>query len=298
MFSELFIFSLSLFIFSCNGGKESPNDKNRIPLVEYSRVTAKMLDESSGIIKSRQHDNTYWIHNDSGDEARIFAINKNGELLFPEGSDNYRGLYITGATNVDWEDIANDDQGNLYISDMGNNANKRKDMAIYIVKEPDPLTVTSVPAVSRIPVYYPDQTEFPPKKDNFDTEAMFWTGGKIYVMTKHRADTYTRLYRLDSLKTDKPNGLTYLGTFDTGEKVTAADVSPDGKSIAVLTYKNVWLFTQTKTSKYWLDGEAKMLPIAAIQDEGICFDGADVLVITNEQRSIYRVPVKDLRPVD
>lgn len=298
MFSQLLILLFSFFLLACNGGKENPADKNRIPLVETAHVTAKMLDESSGIIKSRQYDNTYWIHNDSGDEARIFAINKNGELIYPEGSDNYRGVYITGATNVDWEEIANDDQGNLYISDMGNNANKRKDMVIYVVREPNPAKDTSVPVVSRIPVYYPDQTEFPPKKDNFDTEAMFWTGGKLYVMTKHRADTYTRLYRLDSLKTDKPNGLTYLGTYNTGEKVTAADVTPDGKTIAVLTYKSVWLFTQTDQSKYWLDGKARMLPISAVQDEGICFDGPDTLVITNEQRSIFRVPVKDLKPVN
>ncbi len=297
MVPDLFVLMISFLFLSCAGDTAGQQDKNRVSLLEYGRVTAKMLDESSGIIKSRLHQNTFWIHNDSGDEARIFAVTRTGDLISPAGVQNYRGIYVPGAQNVDWEDIASDDAGHLFLEDMGNNANKRKDLTIYKIKEPDPVKDTTATLVEKYVVYFPDQTEFPPKKDNFDTEAMFWTGGKLYILTKHRADTFTRLFRLDSLKTDRPNGLTYLGTYNTGEKVTAADVTADGKQIAVLTYKSVWLFTQTQSSSHWLDGEARMLPISAIQDEGVCFDTPDTLVITNEQRSIYRLPVADLKPV-
>jgi sugar lactone lactonase YvrE len=34
-------------------------------------------------------------------------------------------------TNIDWEDITKDKDGNLYVGDFGNNDNERKDLCIY-----------------------------------------------------------------------------------------------------------------------------------------------------------------------
>ena len=45
---------------------------------------------------------------------------------------------VTGATFHDWEDIAIDDAGHLYLGDIGNNDAKRDTLAVYEIDEPDP----------------------------------------------------------------------------------------------------------------------------------------------------------------
>src|SRR5262247_3074948 len=56
------------------------------------------ITEASGIAASRMNYNVLWTHNDSGNPAQIFPFTKSGTNL---------GIYsVSGATNVDWEDIA------------------------------------------------------------------------------------------------------------------------------------------------------------------------------------------------
>src|ERR1700742_571857 len=44
------------------------------------RLQTRALDEISGIAASGINDNIYYIHNDSGDTSRFFAIKPDGEL--------------------------------------------------------------------------------------------------------------------------------------------------------------------------------------------------------------------------
>lgn len=37
---------------------------------------------------------------------------------------------MLNAPNTDWEDLTMDDKGNLYIADVGNNLNERKDLCV------------------------------------------------------------------------------------------------------------------------------------------------------------------------
>ncbi|MCI0514973.1 hypothetical protein L0128_17295 [candidate division KSB1 bacterium] len=260
----------------------------------FSKIKARFVDECSGMVRSRQHADVYWIHNDSGDEARIFAINQQGELIQPANTLEYRGIPIADARNIDWEDITTDDSGNLIIGDTGNNDNRRQDLAIYLLSEPDPTDSGVVPP-KKIRFYYPDQHEFPPEKRNFDAEAIFWANGKIYLLTKHRSDNDTKLYRFDSLHDSEPNQLTLLDTFNILGQVTAADASPDGKKLAVLTYNAIWMFESVEGDDYF-HGNIHWLPIQAGQCEAICFDG-DILVVSNEGGKLYRIPLTDLLPV-
>ncbi len=50
-------------------------DEDTTPLLErLGTVAYEPIDELSGIVKSRTYPDVYWVHNDSGDEARIFAV--------------------------------------------------------------------------------------------------------------------------------------------------------------------------------------------------------------------------------
>ncbi len=267
-------------------------------LTPYSKFNSPLINESSGIVKSRTYENLYWTHNDSGDSARLFPVNRDGELLKPEWMrGTFEGIAIGNAFNVDWEELAIDNHGNLYIGAFGNNGNARRDLGVYVLREPYPAASSSARALKLIPFEYPDQKSFPPEKRNFDREAFFWANGKLYFLTKHRSDTRTKLYRLDSEETKKVNTLTYLSSYETKKWVTAADATVDGSKIAVLTTEGAWVFEKTESSDDYLAGQAFHKKFKAKQCEAICWDDEETLIITNEQQDLYMLKIKEFEKV-
>lgn len=285
------------------------------PLTAFAKVEFKPIDEMSGIVRSRRYDNTYWVHNDSGDSARFFAITGNGAVIAPTFRNRkedsgavvldpgFKGVTVEVAQNVDWEDIAYDGD-NLFLCDTGNNDNHRRDLGIYKVKEPNPTLTEATRPLTWMPVFYEDQAEFPPKERHFDCEAVFWLKGKLYFVTKHRfpdgrlPDASANLYRMDTQWSDKPNRLKKLDSIKTlGGWVTAADMSSDGKTLAVLCHAmqpGIWLFDSPKNGDQFFQGRKRYLPITGVQQcEAICWDGPDHLIITNEQREMFRVSVSE-----
>ncbi|MCS4143067.1 hypothetical protein GGQ15_003470, partial [Salinibacter ruber] len=53
------------------GDAQSPDST---VLNRTGRVAHTLIDETSGIVRSRWQENVWWVHNDSGDAPRIFAI--------------------------------------------------------------------------------------------------------------------------------------------------------------------------------------------------------------------------------
>jgi hypothetical protein len=75
------------------------------------------------------YNNNIITHNDSGGQANLYEINAStGAVL--------RTVAITNATNVDWEDIAQD-AFYIYIGDIGNNFGNRTDLKIYKISKED-----------------------------------------------------------------------------------------------------------------------------------------------------------------
>jgi hypothetical protein len=72
-------------------------------------------------------------------------------------------------------------------------------------------------------------------------------------------------------------------------------VTPERKQLAVLTYSDAWLFKAQAPGIQYFSGNIYRLPIIAGQCEGICFDG-DALLISNEQRELFRLPLQQLEP--
>ncbi len=289
-------------------------------LQDVTSVAHPPLSEISGIVRSRTYPGVWWVHNDSGDEPRLFAIDAQGHVVMParlrnryyaqefeEGKEPWPGISMLNSAHVDWEDITIDD-GRLYIADMGNNGNARRDLGFYIVNEPNPqATDRGARPISFIPVAYPDQESYPPEDWRFDCEAVFVSGGRLYLLTKHRAEgrvdrlTYgTNLYRLDTTHSDRENILTLVSAGGELPLVpTAADLSPDGKRLAVLSYDGVWMFEAPDASDDWLGGKAWRLAISPMrlrQAEGICWDDETTVRIVNEQRDLFTLDVKHLKP--
>ncbi len=249
-----------------------------------------VVDEASGLVVSSRWPGIWWAHNDSGDSPRLFAVRPDGSVV--------REVPVQGAQAVDWEDLTLDLRNTLWIADLGNNSNHRQDLTIYALPEPDP-SGTEPAVVSRtLRVRFLDQEAFPdPAKMNFDAEALFTDGGRLFVLSKHRSDTFTTLYEVPLEQGDDVY-LLPLGTFDVGGDpanyggmVTAADLHPSGRYLAVLTYHALWVFERPDDGRSWLSKPVHSVKLdqeLADQCEGVAWDGWSV-VFVNEDRRIFRV---------
>src|SRR4051794_23165007 len=142
---------------------------------QVGTATDSRLKEVSGVVQSRAHPNVLWVHNDSGDTARMFAIQRNGTMI--------REYALAGADAIDWEDVAlfpgsNGGRDALYFGDIGDNAKARAYITIYAIDEPDPATETTTSAVHSQRLLYPDGPH--------DAEAMFVDPATrdLFIVTK------------------------------------------------------------------------------------------------------------------
>src|SRR5262245_15366788 len=93
------------------------------------RFDPRAIPEASGIVKSRRHPGIFWVHNDSGNAPLLFAVRSDGRVV---------RRFRLAIPNLDWEDIAIDARGHLYLGDIGNNTGLLRVRTIYRIDEPDP----------------------------------------------------------------------------------------------------------------------------------------------------------------
>lgn len=143
------------------------------------------LTESSGAIF---FNNKLITHNDSGGENKLYELDLNSGLVT-------RTVTISNATNIDWEDITQDDTS-IYIGDIGNNNGTRTDLKIYKVSKSDYMSSTSITAET-ISYSYSDQTDFTSNSNNtiWDAEALVsFDANNLLVFTKNWVDGVTKAY--------------------------------------------------------------------------------------------------------
>lgn len=133
--------------------------------------------EVSGVVASRQWPGVLWTINDSGDEPRIYPMDRRGILQKSARSADAPGVLIGGVVNSDWEAIAVDASGHVIVGDVGNNSNGRRDLALHYVLEPEP-TAGYTGLLKTIFVRYPEQQAWPAPQDdfNYDCEGIFTKG--------------------------------------------------------------------------------------------------------------------------
>lgn len=261
----------------------------------------EIVEETSGI---EVVDGDIWTFNDSGGESEIYVCDTQGNLK--------RTVNIKKAKNQDWEDITQDDAGHIYIGDFGNNRNKRKDLTIYKIKSKKALTKDKVKQ-EKITFRFEDQKDFPPKANEmvYDCESVIWHAGSLYLFTKHRSfPMSTSIYKIP----DQPGDYVAkkLDTFYTGEAlkgehrlydywVTAADISPDGRSIALLSGNKMWLITDFDGDDFF-GGTIREISLGErTQKEAIAFKSNCEIYITDEYwgdtdkgRNLYLLNVEDI----
>ena len=261
--------------------------------VRAGKLEHPALRESSGIVASRKHPGVFWTMNDSGNPRRLFAVDATGKSL--------RTVKLKGAANVDWEDIAADAHGKLYVADVGDNSRRRRSLTIYVLSEPDPRAADA----DAVAVERTTRFRYPRGHGPFDCEAMFVHAGQAYLVTKE--PLAGRLYRV---RLDAPAGRLVeaesLGLLPEASRVTGADLSPDGRQIALVANTGIFVYDLPRPLPEELADarDADDRPINAVrvpprrrrailgQAEGICWTLKPLpgdLLITNEQRRIFRL---------
>jgi hypothetical protein len=250
-----------------------------LPLSSFGNLPAS-LNETSGLATNGP--GSIWTHNDSGGANKLYEVDTLGNIL--------RTLTITNASNVDWEELAQDDQGNLYIGDFGNNGNSRTNLKVYKIPDPSTLTGDSVLA-DVISFSYADQTAFPPSASqlHYDMEAMIWYQGSLHLFSKNRTNPFngfTRLYALPD--TAGTYAISPIDSFYTGPGpkelywITAADISPAGQQLILLSYGKLWLFSCFNGTDFFGGGVQQLNFGPFTQYEGVTFISETEIYLSNE----------------
>ncbi|WP_291868661.1 hypothetical protein [Maribacter sp.] len=241
----------------------------------------KQLTENSGIVSFNE--NFVWFVEDGGNADKIYQTNFKGKIT--------NTLEIKNAKNKDWEDLTKDNKGNVYIGDIGNNENKRKDLVIYKIANPEKEKGNKIEA-EEIKFYYPEQKKFPPKKKHlfYDSEALFYKDHYLYLVTKNRAHPFNGkafVYKIPATKGNHEAQL--VDTFNICQdwntcQITSADISPDSTQLVLLSYGKLFVvsdFTGDEFSK----GKIKVIDLGTTnQLESVCFLNKNTLLLSDEKK--------------
>jgi hypothetical protein len=284
--------AIAFVLLACQNSSETITQLYSLP---------KKLKEVSGIVYSEK-DNLFWTLEDSGNFNKIYGLNTQ------DGSIS-KTITIENTSNIDWEDITKDLEGNLYIGDFGNNNNVRKDLCIYKINQSS-LNQTNVLPAYKISFSYPDQKEFPPKKTKlfFDVEGFFEYKSNFYLFTKNRSkgfDGTVLVYKI-------PNKAGFhqavlMGKFKTCDNynhcaVTSATISPDASKIALLTHDKIVFLTNFKNDDFLKGSQTTCELNHFSQKEAICFKNNETLIIADEKSkkiggNVYEVSLSTLKTI-
>jgi hypothetical protein len=251
-------------------------DSKDVALIEVAPLP-DVIKEASGLEFSNEH---FWTHNDGGNPI-LYCINAHGKLI--------KTIQLNHPNNG-WEDLTLDDAGNLYVGAFGNNKNDKRKLKIYKIPNPDSI-LNKVYTASIIEFTYSDQYSFPPEPSlrNFDMDAFISLKDSLYLFSKNRTTPftgYTKIYSLpntaghykaqviDSIFLGRGPMLQYW--------VTGADLSPDKKTLALLSHNCIWLIKDFTGSKFSSGKIFKINFNHFSHKAGICFAGNEKIYIVDE----------------
>lgn len=188
-----------------------------------------ILSESSGAIF---FNNQLITHNDSGNENKLYELDTISGTITRE-------IQISNATNVDWEDIAQDDSS-IFVGDIGNNSGSRTNLKIYKINKTDYINNTSITA-EVISYSYADQIDFTPNSNNteWDAEALISIdSNNLIVFTKNWVNGTTKGYLIP--KTPGTYSSVPLTTvLNSGGLITGATRNPSTGKLYLIGYSNI-----------------------------------------------------------
>jgi hypothetical protein len=247
-------------------GGPSPNESAAAlscPAVSETKTSGHIesteVAEVSGIVSSTRNEDVFWVHNDSGDSARAFAVSSRGKLMATLSFDT--------ASAIDIEDMAIEDAGNgesfLYFGDIGDNATARPSVTIHRVAEPKlaPPELASAPHLTAVS----EKMQVSYAEGPRDAETLLFDPltRDLLIVTK-KLFGRTEIHRV---------GPFAAGTTVHAEKIgsvaisfaTGGDISRDGRLIAIRNYgtsASLWTRAPGESLAGALSREPCQIPVA------------------------------------
>jgi hypothetical protein len=231
------------------------------------------IPESSGLAASADR---LWTINDGGSRLQVFELDRTCRV---------RRVVTAGIDPYDVEDLARAADGTLWLADTGDNSLNRSTVAVERIRPDGSATLFRLT--------YPDGPH--------DAEAiLLMPSGEIYIATKEplSSNVYTPVGRLSASRPTALRRVASIGLLPTGTPggpvgtagqvvVTGGAVSPDGRSVALRTYTDayVWAVPSGDVAGALKSGDRRRLPLPpTAQGEGLAYasDGRSLLTSTEK----------------
>ena len=296
-FSWLLIVVLVIFLPGCKYAGKPANKStsgNTPGLVIHTEYLDEIVLENSGLIWYRDK---LWTINDSGGDPVLFSIDmRTGKCI--------QAIYIEGASNRDWEELAQDEDF-IYIFDIGNNYGRREELTIYkVLKDSIPHAGNARihPEIIRYRYGDMEQNAGYFTRSPYDCEAAFVMNDSLYLFTKDWENQQTDLYICPA--STGTYTLWPAATFEADGLVTGADISPEDSSLIMLVgYKDyvpfVWELRGFDFSDYSVESTKRIdFPEKYdLQTEGIAIQSYEKIYISCEMSSwpasVYTLNLRD-----
>jgi len=249
------------------------------------------ITESSGVAAGIASPRIIYTHNDSGDTARFFAVDR-------RTCQTVATYDVMGAGAVDWEDMAvsrlPSGRSAVWLADIGDNRDARSEVDLYRVDEPTVVAgehSVGPPDVWRL--RYPDGR-------GHDAEALLvnpkgfayivtkgFDGAQVYAVPKSPDRTRVRTMR-------DVGRLPYV-------EVTGGAISPDGRIVVLRTYSDAYVWRadagEAVPALLRTSPTALRLPVQP-QGEAVAVSGRRLIITTEGAGSpIYSVALGHSSPV-
>lgn len=289
---------ITLILAGCTDGsawERAESDSNAV-CENASIVTSldRSLMEVSGIARDPRRTDLFWLHNDSGNDPILFAVDSTGRLL---GS-----APIARAVARDIEDIAIGRCGEAwcaYVGDIGDNRAAYASITVQRLALP-PLGGLDGTSMVRLDSLEPRDTwEFVFPDGPRDAEGLIFDDlrGEIGIISKGR-EREVVLYGASIADLEPENRgahiLTRVGRLSVGigehlsQLVTAADLSPDRSWLALRSYGSLHLIPWAGVLAHDTTAEAltvSLLGALEPQGEGVTWSAdGEVLWLASEGR--------------
>jgi hypothetical protein len=227
-------------------------------------VSDNKAQEASGIAPSNNFANSYWVIEDSGNEAGLHLIANDGK---------YKSFVNFPLRNRDWEDIAagvgpEANEHYLYIGDIGDNNLKNNQYFIYRILEPKD-NQTEIPNFDTFKYHYPGNISL-----NAETLMLDPKTKDLYIISKDELNV--KVFKLPYPQSfTEENEAQFLGTIPYW-LITGGDISADGTEILIKSYVSV-LYWKLKPNETIFQALSRPRDVGAPyiqenQGEAICWD--------------------------
>lgn len=235
----LFFFLLSLALIACNS-PDNRDEQTPLNTVLYAKgnpiATLETLDleEASGLARSTKNPDFLWSHNDSGDSAKLYLLNKEGEIKM--------SVILNGIIANDWEEMSlvqTGEENYLLMGDIGDNQGVRNSIIIHQIKEPvfsgAERMVIPKDSVNSMILQYAEGPR--------DAESFFYDprDGQVVLITKREENVF--VYEFAFQASDQPQTIQAKGRLPL-RNFTSADVLPQG-DILIKNYESIFYWKRS-----------------------------------------------------